>query len=113
MIRNDLPEGYGGWQAFDATPQETSDVGSLMACGPCPVKAIKEGNLHIPYDGKFIFSEVNGDVCQWMLNYRGKFDLVSVNHFAIGTAILTKAVGQGNRLGVDLKNEYKELDGSV
>ena len=52
-------EGYGGWQVFDATPQETSEIGGLMACGPCPVKAIKEGNLHVPYDGKFIFSEVS------------------------------------------------------
>lgn len=25
MARPDLPSGFGGWQAFDATPQETSD----------------------------------------------------------------------------------------
>ena len=25
MTRNDLPPGYGGWQAIDATPQEESD----------------------------------------------------------------------------------------
>ena len=25
MARPDLPRGYGGWQAIDATPQETSD----------------------------------------------------------------------------------------
>ncbi|CAG5128676.1 unnamed protein product, partial [Candidula unifasciata] len=25
MSRPDLPAGYGGWQAFDSTPQETSD----------------------------------------------------------------------------------------
>jgi hypothetical protein len=25
MARPDLPKGYGGWQAIDATPQETSD----------------------------------------------------------------------------------------
>lgn len=24
MARNDLPPGYGGWQAIDATPQEKS-----------------------------------------------------------------------------------------
>ena len=53
-----LSGGYEGWQAFDATPQETSEIGGLYACGPCPVAAIKQGNLHIPYDGKFIFSEV-------------------------------------------------------
>lgn len=25
MARHDLPKGYGGWQAIDATPQETSE----------------------------------------------------------------------------------------
>ena len=25
MARPELPTGYGGWQAFDATPQETSE----------------------------------------------------------------------------------------
>lgn len=25
MARPDLPKGYGGWQAIDATPQETSE----------------------------------------------------------------------------------------
>jgi hypothetical protein len=25
MSRPDLPNGYGGWQAVDATPQELSD----------------------------------------------------------------------------------------
>ena len=25
MARKDLPKGYGGWQAIDATPQEASD----------------------------------------------------------------------------------------
>lgn len=25
MARPDLPDGYGGWQAIDATPQEASD----------------------------------------------------------------------------------------
>jgi len=113
MQRHDLAEGYGGWQVFDATPQETSEIGGLMACGPCPVKAIKEGNLHVPYDGKFIFSEVNGDKCYWVQNYRGKFELRKVEHSGIGTAILTKALGKGNRAGVDLRNDYKVADGSA
>jgi hypothetical protein len=29
MSRPDLPRGYGGWQAIDATPQEASD-GNVM-----------------------------------------------------------------------------------
>ena len=30
MARPDLPTGYGGWQAIDATPQETSDGRSIL-----------------------------------------------------------------------------------
>jgi hypothetical protein len=35
MARPDLPKGYGGWQAIDATPQETSDGKTHIArwCG--------------------------------------------------------------------------------
>ena len=29
MARPDLPRGYGGWQAIDATPQEASDGNNI------------------------------------------------------------------------------------
>merc|ERR1719431_2138257 len=83
-----------------------------MACGPFPIKAVRDGNLHIPYDGKFIFSEVNGDKCYWYQNCRGRFELRRVDHSGVGTAIMTKALGRGNRQGVDLKLNYKAPDGS-
>ena len=41
MKRNDLPPGYDGWQAVDATPQEVS-LG-LYQTGPAPLTAIKNG----------------------------------------------------------------------
>ena len=40
MTRPDLESGFGGWQAFDATPQEASD--NIYQAGPASVKAIKE-----------------------------------------------------------------------
>ena len=30
MARKDLPEGFGGWQAIDATPQEASESKSFL-----------------------------------------------------------------------------------
>ena len=30
MARKDLPEGFGGWQAIDATPQEASESKSFF-----------------------------------------------------------------------------------
>ena len=65
--RPDLPEGYDGWQAHDATPQEASE--GVMKCGPAPVKAIKAGLVYLPYDAKFIFAEVNGDKVHWTVGY--------------------------------------------
>ena len=38
MSRPDLPPGYGGWQAVDATPQETSEGMSNYTLCPCVVK---------------------------------------------------------------------------
>ena len=63
MARPDLPEGYGGWQAIDATPQETSD--GFFQCGPASVKAIKEGAVGYNYDVTFILASVNADVIKW------------------------------------------------
>jgi len=40
MSRDDLPEGFGGWQAIDATPQETSD--GVYQCGPASLHALKQ-----------------------------------------------------------------------
>ena len=47
MRRDDLPDGYNGWQAFDSTPQEASD--GIFQAGPAPVIAIKEAsNKFVP-----------------------------------------------------------------
>ena len=57
MTRPDLPAGFGGWQALDATPQEQSEQGGGYKTGPASVKAIKDGNS-LPYDTNFIIAEV-------------------------------------------------------
>ncbi|KAM3860791.1 coagulation factor XIII A chain-like [Diretmus argenteus] len=55
MTRPDLPQGLGGWQVVDGTPQETSD--GHFRCGPASVNAIKEGLLCHPFDSGFVFAE--------------------------------------------------------
>ena len=60
MTRPDLPAGYDGWQAVDATPQERS--GGVFRTGPAPIKAIREGNSRA-YDTKFVTAEVC--ICVW------------------------------------------------
>lgn len=59
MTRPDLSEDYHGWQVIDATPQELSE--DLYRCGPASVVACKRGEILRPYDGPFLFAEVNAD----------------------------------------------------
>lgn len=61
--RADLNNKYRepGWQVIDATPQGISyDCDKpQMACGPCPVEAIRDLQDETLYDAKFIIGEVN------------------------------------------------------
>ncbi|XP_005510703.2 protein-glutamine gamma-glutamyltransferase 4 [Columba livia] len=112
MRRLDLPTGFGGWQAIDATPQEQSQ-GSFQ-CGPCPVKAVKEGDVYLPFDGKFVYAEVNADKVYWIVkkvNGKNKFTRISTETEGIGVKISTKAVGEDRR--EDITSQYKFPEGSV
>ena len=42
-----------------------------MQCGPCPVRAVKNGFCRTKYDCGFIFSEVNADEVTWLTYYDG------------------------------------------
>lgn len=56
MARPDLPAGLGGWQAVDATPQETSQ--GVFRCGPSSVAAVRNGQVYLKHDTPFVFAEV-------------------------------------------------------
>ena len=59
MDRPDLGPEYGGWQALDSTPQETSE--DVFRCGPASLRAVRDGELQRPYDAAYVFAEVNAD----------------------------------------------------
>lgn len=59
MNRPDLGPEYGGWQALDATPQETSE--DMYRCGPTSLRAVRDGEIEKPYDTSYVFAEVNAD----------------------------------------------------
>ena len=40
------------------------------------MKAIKNGNVNMPYDGKFIFAEVNADKVHWIRAEDGSWKTV-------------------------------------
>ncbi|XP_075427317.1 protein-glutamine gamma-glutamyltransferase 5-like [Ascaphus truei] len=109
MERKDLPAGYGGWQALDATPQERSD--GIYCCGPTSVKAIKEGDVHLKYDGPFVFAEVNADTVSWYVQAgTSEKKMFHKDTHSIGNNISTKAVGSETR--VDITSNYKYEEGS-
>lgn len=81
----------------------------VFRCGPCPVKAIKEGEVYIPYDGGFIFGEVNGDRVYWDVDDDGEMEATYIDKNSIGAKISTKAVGSNDRQ--DLTNDYKYKEG--
>ncbi|XP_052816758.1 hemocyte protein-glutamine gamma-glutamyltransferase-like [Mya arenaria] len=95
MARPDLPVGYGGWQAVDATPQEDSD--GVYCMGPMSLRAIREGKVSLQYDGPFVFSEVNADMVYWMVGEDGSMEKRGMNKNSVGKHISTKSVtGIGN-----------------
>ncbi|PVD21176.1 hypothetical protein C0Q70_19343 [Pomacea canaliculata] len=110
MARPDLSPGYGGWQACDATPQETSD--GVYCCGPASVRAIREGEVNLPYDGPFVFAEVNADKVYWRLNkITGKDEVVQIVENVVGKNISTLALGSDER--EDITKYYKPPEGSA
>ncbi|XP_076469796.1 hemocyte protein-glutamine gamma-glutamyltransferase-like [Babylonia areolata] len=106
MARPDLPAGYGGWQACDATPQETSE--GVYCCGPCPVRAIKEGEVNMPYDGTFIFAEVNADRVYWLQQEDGSWQNVYAELKTVGRFISTLSKNDNSPdPREDVTNQYK------
>uniref|UniRef100_A0A8B9JVM4 protein-glutamine gamma-glutamyltransferase n=1 Tax=Astyanax mexicanus TaxID=7994 RepID=A0A8B9JVM4_ASTMX len=108
MSRPDLPEGFGGWQVVDATPQETSD--GMYRCGPASVAAIKHGQVCYPYDAPFVFAEVNSDVVFYRRSKEGTLQPVKVNTSHVGRMVLTKAVLHDGRK--DITDQYKFPEGT-
>jgi transglutaminase 1 len=48
-------------------------IADVYCCGPCPVRAIKAGEVNLPFDGPFIFAEVNADRVYWQEQADGTF----------------------------------------
>lgn len=107
--RPDLPDGHDGWQAHDATPQETSE--GVFRCGPASVNAVKKGEVYLPYDTGFIFAEVNGDRVYWEVDDAdGSMIAYNKDTHSIGKYTSTKAPGSDERLNVT--GDYKYREGS-
>jgi hypothetical protein len=66
MSRPDLNSGSpGDWQAFDVTPQMTTD--GVYCAGPCAVKAVKRGEIFQRHDCSLVFFDIYADIIHWVL----------------------------------------------
>lgn len=111
MRRPDLggaPGEFDGWQAIDATPQETSE--DVYQTGPCSLNAIKRGLVDKQFDAKFVFAEVNACLKHWKLARDGSRKEIFSDPRKIGKFISTKAVGSDERQ--DITHQYKFEEGS-
>lgn len=117
MARPDLPSGYGGWQAIDATPQETSE--GVYRAGPASLLAVRRGEISYLYDAPFIFAEVNADVVHWQEDDESEigWKQLKTNTYHVGRLIVTKRIGFDDDFGIRdmeiISDEYKSKEGSA
>ncbi|XP_072306472.1 coagulation factor XIII A chain-like [Eucyclogobius newberryi] len=111
LKRSDVPEEFSGWQVVDSTPQETSD--GNYRCGPASVKAIKMGKVCFPFDGRFIFAEVNSDVLYYSRDKYGNLKLEHIDKTKVGKKLMTQSPhnGQGLDITLDYKHDEYSPDG--
>ena len=73
------------------------------------MKAVKNGEVYLPYDTGFVFAEVNGDTVYWDVKKDGSMKARNVDEHSVGSSISTKAPGSDER--EDITEEYKYPDG--
>lgn len=83
----------------------------VFQCGPASVKAVKNGEVYLPYDTSFVFAEVNGDIIYWEVKTRSDYSMEKMRVYKnyVGSDISTKAVGVKSR--EDVTGEYKHPEG--
>ncbi|XP_075033768.1 protein-glutamine gamma-glutamyltransferase E-like isoform X2 [Mixophyes fleayi] len=109
FYRTDLGDSYSGWQIFDSTPQELSD--GIFQLGPTSQRAVKEGEVDKPYDARFVFSEVNADVINRIIQKNGTKTIGDIERSTVGELICTKAVGGENYNNIT--QDYKYAEGTA
>ncbi|KAL4235097.1 hypothetical protein ACF0H5_006735 [Mactra antiquata] len=108
MARPDLPPGYGG----------------VYRMGPTSLTAVKRGDVALPYDGKFVFAEVNADRVYWLVENEVK-TVTKIKESAVGKRISTKKPASnespdwlaylrgGDPDREDVSEQYKYKEGSA
>ena len=75
------------------------------------MKAVKQGEVYLPFDTSFVFAEVNGDRVFWEVEENGPMKVIHVDTKFVGKMISTKAVGRNVMTREDITNQYKHPEG--
>jgi len=120
MRRDDLADGYSGWQALDPTSQGRQ--GGRFRVGPASVQAIKEGlsGKKWPYNNEHIRSEVESDVRYLRSLSQNNYSstnkgthLARVNRNEVGTSIVTQSIEHNSTEPLDITACYKTITTST
>jgi hypothetical protein len=107
MSRPDLPEGYGGWNAVDATPQEHSE--GVFQMGPASLHAVRQTEDDHAYDTPFVISEVNARVYDYLVrDNRIVKELGDTWFESLASLIATKDFLSDDM--VDMTSEYRPVE---
>ncbi|OWR44549.1 putative transglutaminase [Danaus plexippus plexippus] len=114
MQRPDLPQGYGGWQIIDSTPQEEAE--SVNQCGPASVEAVRRGEVGFQFDTPFVFSQLNSELCHFQEEENSDWGFVRMasNQNTVGRKIITKNPNREDDEGdgdlLEITHEYKTIE---
>lgn len=72
------------------------------------MKAIREGEVHLPYDTPFVYAEVNADEVIWLFGNGQAQEILVHNTSSIGKEISTKMVGSDQRQNITSSYKYPE-----
>lgn len=72
------------------------------------MKAIREGEVHLPYDTPFVYAEVNADEVIWLFRDGQAQEILDHNTHSIGKEISTKMVGSAKRQNITSSYKYPE-----
>ncbi|XP_045458778.1 hemocyte protein-glutamine gamma-glutamyltransferase-like [Melitaea cinxia] len=114
MQRPDLPQGYGGWQIIDSTPQEAAE--SVYKCGPASVEAVRRGEVGFQYDTPFVYSQLNAELCHFQEEENSEWGFIRMasNQYQVGRKILTKNPNRDDDESdsdlLEITQEYKAVE---
>jgi len=104
MSRPDLPREYSGWQVADPfQASRTCTEGTSSSVGPCPIEALRRGDIGLKNDVDSFYASLNSYVRYFYEDDASGWGFSPFEQFRypVSRCILTKAVGCFDNAGDD------------